>query len=122
MIPRRTLELILKSEERLPFRTARGVILDMTHYFNSIKYLETAFKNAVAKSRIEAYAPPSLHDLRDAANTYALKSRPSVSRDAVEFAMGHTIDPLGYNQCWRDETWMWEELSKVNSSLDAKGL
>jgi hypothetical protein len=131
LIPLKTLNEIteiMKKPKQLPFATKHGVLLDLgtpedPRYLNSVKYLDRAFHEAVIRSKIETTSPASLHDLRDAAVTYASTFKPNPPSDkAVEFVMGHTIDPLGYRQCWRDEVWMWEELSKVNPSLDAKGL
>ena len=119
---------IMNNGKQLPFTTKNGVPLDLgtledPRYLNSVKYLDKAFHEALIRSKIETTSPASLHDLRDAAVTYASTFKPNPPSDkAVEFVMGHTIDPLGYRQCWRDEVWMWEELSKVNPSLDARGL
>ena len=128
LIPLKTLKEITKimnNGKQLPFTTRNGVLLDLgtpedPRYLNSVKYLDKAFHEAVIQSKIET-ASASLHALRDSAKTYARTLRPiRVEKEAVDFVMGHTIDPLGYDQCWRDDLWMWEELSKVNPSLDAK--
>jgi hypothetical protein len=131
LIPLKTLTEItkgMKNGNQLPFTTRNGIPLDLgtseePRYLNSVKYLDKAFHEALTRSKIEITSLATLHVLRDSAVTYASTLRPiSVSDKAVEFAAGHSIGPLGYRQCWRDELWMWEELSKVNPSLDAKGL
>ena len=48
-----------------------------------------------------------LHELRD--NFRTLWSRSTASSDIGEFLMGHSIDPLGYNQIYRDEEYAKEQ-------------
>lgn len=52
-----------------------------------------------------------LHELRD--NFRTLWSRSGANPDVGEYLMGHTVDPLGYNQIERDEDYTKAEYQKA---------
>jgi integrase len=90
-----------------------GILLDLPHYHSARTYLETAFRTAVHRAPItlNGSGVPSPHELRDTFRTRAQKV--DCNPVAAEFAMGHGIDPLGYNKIMVDTEWMWNELKKI---------
>ncbi|MGA2462224.1 MAG: hypothetical protein ABSF82_12465 [Candidatus Bathyarchaeia archaeon] len=90
---------------------AEGIIIDTSHYASSTKYIEQAFKTALKRAPIVVQGTPSVHELRDTFRTRA--TFVECAAEAVEFAMGHTIDPLGYNKAYYDEKWAWTNLNKI---------
>jgi hypothetical protein len=73
--------------------------------------VDSAFKTALKRSRIPVNGHLSPHDLHDVFRTEATIQ--GVDYDAREFAIGHTVDPRGYDKCYSDLTWLWKELSKI---------
>lgn len=111
LIPTKQLREILDSKVPLPFRTWRGARLDMTNYKSSRMALATAFREAVNRTNIPNKERIVLHEFRDTFKTTGTIS--GTAYEAAEFALGHTVDPRGYEKCWSDEEWMWGELSKI---------
>lgn len=90
---------------------AKGILLDMGHYEWSRTYLETAFHTALRRAPIIVNGKPSVHELRDCFRTRATQTE--CADEAAEFAMGHSVDPLGYRKATYDEKWQWTQLSKI---------
>jgi hypothetical protein len=111
LIPTNQLREIVDSKVPLPFRTWRGASLDMTNYKSSRMALATAFREAVNRTNIPNKDRIRLHEFRDTFKTTGTTS--GTAYEATEFALGHTVDPRGYEKCWSDEDWMWNELSKI---------
>jgi hypothetical protein len=111
LIPTKQLREILDSKVPLPFRTVRAARLDMTNYKSSRMALDTAFREAVNRTNIPNKERIVLHELRDTFKSTGTTS--GTAYEATEFALGHTVDPRGYEKCWSDEEWMWGELSKI---------
>jgi len=113
LIPAFILREIFASGVDLPLSTRgmHGVPLNMKHYHTAQENSDAAFKTALSRAPIVVQGKPTPHDLRDTFRTRAefVNCRPS----AAEFAMGHNIDPLEYNKCFRDEAWLWGELKKI---------
>lgn len=119
LIPAKLLGQILESKIHLPFRTIRNARLDMTNYKSSRMALDTAFKEALNRTSIPMKERIKLHEFRDTFKSTGTTS--GTAYEAAEFALGHTLDPRGYEKCWSDEEWMWNELSKIydkNESSD----
>jgi hypothetical protein len=117
LVPSFILREITASGVYLPLSTrgrkevGHGVPLNSKHYHTAQEDCDAAFKTAVSRAPIVIQGKPTPHDLRDTFRTRAefVNCRPS----AAEFAMGHNIDPLEYNKCFRDEAWLWGELKKI---------
>ena len=85
--------------------------------------VDSAFKTALKRSRINENGHLSPHDLRDVFRTEATIQ--GVDYDAREFAIGHTVDPRGYDKCYSDLNWLWKELTKIykrQSTEELKGM
>jgi len=117
-IPTSTPRFILKAWPDVPFKTPRQVPLAMTNYRNSGKYLSLEFHEALKRAKIEN---AWLHVLRDSVRTEAQKAH--VQDSPAEFIVGHKIaDHNLYEQCWRDEDYVWTELQKLHTQLDKNEL
>jgi hypothetical protein len=116
LIPTKQLREILHSKVPLPFRTPRGAHLDMGNYKSSRMALATAFREAVDRTNIPNKERILLHELRDTFKSTGTTS--GTAYEATEFALGHTLDPRGYEKCWSDEDWMWGELAKIYEKND----
>jgi hypothetical protein len=102
-----------------PIRTERGTPLDMGNYSNSRNYLSAAFQNAVRRAQLteqDTHGHVSLHELRDTRKTEATTH--DVKYEVSEFAMGHVVDSRGYEKCWRDDRYVWNELSKLRNTTE----
>jgi integrase len=110
LIPTLALDEIYASEAPLPLAT-RLHPLDHAHYLASKNAVDSAFKTALQRSGIAVNGHLSPHDLRDTFRTEATIR--GVDYDAREFALGHTVDPRGYDKCYSDLGWLWKELSKL---------
>lgn len=88
-----------------------GIPLDMAHHGSARLYLEKAFATALKRAPITVTGKPTPHELRDTFRTRA--QRMACEGTVAEFAMGHEIDPLGYNKIYVDEAYVWENLKKI---------
>jgi hypothetical protein len=89
----------------------KGIPLDVAHHDSARMYLEQAFKTAVKRAPIIVKGTATVHTLRSIFRTQAHKV--GCDGSAAEYAMGHTVDPLGYNRCCNDKAWMWKNLSLI---------
>ena len=120
LVPTATLKDILAIAEEVPIKASRGavrklkgVILNTEQYHRSTLYLESAWRTAKKRAPTQLMGSPTVHELRDTFRTRATQA--NCAPEAAEFAMGHSIDPLGYNKCFYDEKWMWTELRKISA-------
>jgi hypothetical protein len=111
LIPTFALNEIFEAKPSFPLRTAGGQELDLAHYHNSKVSVDSAFRTALKRARINLTGHLSPHDLRDVFRTQATIQ--GVDYDAREFSLGHTIDPRGYDKCYANLPWLWGELSKI---------
>jgi hypothetical protein len=104
---------LAKDKQGRKYKT-NGVQLSLGNYHSSRTYLETAFRTAVHRAPItlNGGGVPSPHELRDTFRTRAQKV--DCNSNVAEFAMGHGIDPLGYNKIVVDTEYMWNELRKIS--------
>ena len=91
----------------------QGIPLDMANHDSARIYLEQAFNTAAkrASQSIIVKGRPTLHTLRSIFRTQA--SKMGCDGAAAEFAMGHTVDPLGYNRCYSSKAWTWKNLKLI---------
>lgn len=80
----------------------------MENYKSSRIALDSAWKEALSRTDRERF---KLHELRDTFKTAGTRS--GAAYEVAEFALGHQLDPRGYEKCWSDEAWMWNEISKI---------
>ena len=111
LIPAFLLNEIYTSDVQFPLCSRRGQPLGQEHYHTSQVNVSSAFKTALQRSGITANGHLSPHDFRDVFRTETTIK--GVDYDAREFALGHTIDPRGYDKCYSDLAWLWKELSKL---------
>jgi integrase len=88
-----------------------GIPLDMAHHASARLYLEKAFATALKRAPITITGKPTPHEMRDTFRTRAQLM--ACEGTIAEFAMGHQIDPLGYNKCYMKEAYVWENLKKI---------
>lgn len=69
------------------------------------------FRTALRRSGLNFNGHLSPHDFRDVFRTEATIK--GADYDAREFALGHQIDPRGYDKCYADLPWLWKEISKI---------
>jgi hypothetical protein len=100
-------------EQKRTYDSAKGVVLNTEKYHCSAIYLDNAWRTAKKRAPTQLAGSPPIHELRDTFRTRATQA--GCATEAAEFAMGHTIDPLGYNKCFYDEKWMWTQLRKIHS-------
>ena len=91
--------------------------LNMEGWNPARQYLENAWRTARRRAPVKLAGKPTIHELRDTFRTRATQA--GCAPEAAEFAIGHTIDPLGYNKCFYDEKWMWNELRKISAPNEA---
>lgn len=113
LIPGKLLREISQSTTPLPFVTRRGAQLSMENYKSSRIALDSAWKEALTRAGRERF---KLHELRDTFKTAGTRS--GAAYETTEFALGHQLDPRGYEKCWSDEPWMWSEISKIYDKYD----
>jgi hypothetical protein len=99
-----------REKGRRPYKT-EGITLDLSNYESSRTYLETAFHTALHRAPVVFNGKPTVHELRDCFRTRATQTE--CADEAAEFAMGHSVDPLGYRKATYDEKWQWKQLSKI---------
>ena len=99
-----------REKGRRPYKT-EGITLDLSNYESSRTYLETAFHTALHRAPVVFSGKPTVHELRDCFRTRATQTE--CADEAAEFAMGHSVDPLGYRKATYDEKWQWKQLSKI---------
>lgn len=116
LVPTKLLQNILQTKTPLPFVTKRGAQLGMGNYKSSRIALDSAWKEALRRTPTPR-GQVKLHELRDTFKTSGTRS--GAAYEAVEFALGHELDPRGYEKCWSDESWMWSEISKIYEKYDA---
>ncbi len=88
-----------------------GILLNADNYHAGRVYLQKAWITARKRAAISVEGIPTAHELRDCYRTRA--TLVGCAPEAAEFSMGHSIDPLGYNKCFYNEVWMWENLKKI---------
>ena len=96
--------------ERRTHKT-KGIFLNADKYHSGRIYLEKAWITARKRAAISVEGIPTVHELRDCFRTRA--TLVGCAPEAAEFAMGHTIDRLGYDKCFYNEPWMWQNLRKI---------
>ena len=111
MIPTRLLKEIMSAKVTLPFETKRHARLDISNYKSARMHLDSAFHEALKMVSFPIRGRVTLHEFRDTFKTEA--STTGVAFQASEFLLGHTVDKAGYDKSWRDEAWIWSEISKV---------
>lgn len=111
LIPTFVLKEIFNANSKFPLTTTRDKPLDPTNYHSSVVLLESAFRNAAHRAALKLDPMPSPHEFRDTFKTHCTKQ--NVRREVSEFAMGHKVDPLGYEKCHEDIDYTWSELSKA---------
>jgi len=119
LIPTFVLKEIFEANSKFPLTTTRGKPLDPTNYHSSVVLLESAFKNAANRAALKFDPMPSPHEFRDTFQTHCTKS--GVIREIKQFAMGHKVDPLGYEKCMgedgkptdEDLEFVWSEVRKA---------
>jgi integrase len=119
LIPRALLQEIM-SVTSVPImhrsRYGKDLPLDMLTYRASKAYLGSAFETALKRAPVIVQGKPTPHELRDTFRTRA--THVNAAREAAEFVMGHTVDPLSYDKCFRNEAWVWSEINKITSVED----
>jgi integrase len=114
LIPTPVLERVIKETRgQIPIRNAWNKPLSAAtfqEYQASRAAIWAAFKSAISRAGLKQLSSITDHNLRDMFRSHA--EHKGVNPYVSEFAMGHTIDRLGYNKCWNDETWTWSELKK----------
>ena len=111
LIPTFALSEVLEATSDFPLRTRGGQPINHENYHSAKVSVDSAFKTALQRSHINPNGHLSPHDFRDVFRTEGTIK--GVDFDAREFAIGHTIDPRGYDKCYNDLTWLWKELSKI---------
>ena len=111
LIPAFVLKEIFEANSQFPLTTTRGKALDPTNYHSSVVLFESAFRNAANRAALKLDPMPSPHEFRDTFKTHCTKS--GVIREVSEFAIGHKLDPLGYEKCEEDVDFVWSELKKA---------
>ena len=56
------------------------------------------------------------HEMRDVFRSQWQKT--NADKTCVEYMMGHTLDPLGYNKAYKDDAWVISELRKAMPMLN----
>jgi len=112
LVPKSLLQEIVSTVD-VPIRAdhGRGIPLDMPHYRSARTYVESSWKTAVRRASVKLPGAPPPHELRDTFRTRC--QRVGCDPVAAEWAMGHSIDPLGYNKIYGDVPWVWDQLKKV---------
>jgi len=105
------LKEIFDANTKFPLTTTRGKPLDLTNYHSSVVLIESAFRNAITRAALKLDPVPSPHEFRDTFKTHCTRS--GVIREVSEFAIGHKLDPLGYEKCQEDIDFVWEEMRKA---------
>jgi integrase len=121
LIPLDVLREIVSGDMEVPLKTTKsrgsngkdGMVLDLNgHYRVAERYIHGAFLTAYHRALLtKKQGQPSPHSLRSAFRTRA--STTGCEPTVAEFAMGHTIDALGYNRVYNNEAYMWSELKKI---------
>ncbi len=111
LIPTFVLKEIFDANNHYPLTTTRGKPLDLTNYHSSVVLLESAFKNAANRAALKLDPMPSPHEFRDTFKTHCTKC--GVIPECKEFALGHKVDPLGYEKCIEDPDFVWSEIRKA---------
>jgi hypothetical protein len=111
LIPGFVLHEILDATSSFPPKTEGGKPVNHENYGNSKACVDSAFKTALKRSGIKVSGHLSPHDLRDVFRTEATIQ--DFDYDAREFAIGHTVDPRGYDKCYSALGWLWKELSRI---------
>jgi len=86
-------------------------VLDLSCYSVAKRCLESAWRTALKRAPVLVQGEPTPHELRDTFRTRA--TFVNAAREAAEFVMGHTIDPLYYDKCFHNEAWVWGEINKI---------
>jgi len=95
----------LKSKKE-PFKTGKGAPI----YGYDIRQ---TFHRSQKRDGVSKRITP--HNFRDLWRTLASKS--DLKQDVAEFLMGHQIDPLGYNQIYKDEAFVKNEWLKLRAFI-----
>jgi len=111
LIPTFVLKEILEANSKFPLTTTRGKPLDLTNYHSSVVLIESAFRNAITRAALKLDPPPSPHEFQLTFKTHCTRS--GVDREVSEFAIGHKLDPRGYEKCQEDMDFVWSELKKA---------
>ena len=110
LIPVEILREIL-ANVTVPLQTNTGLILNMTHYLDTQKYLGSAFNTALKRAPVQVQGKPTVHEMRD---TFITRGIFVGASDAVtQFALGHMPDKEGYKKAFTDEAFTWKELKKI---------
>lgn len=117
LIPANIIKEIFDSGIPLPMTTLKVIgqesprPLNFENYESNTTYLHRAFRTAVRRAPVKVDGRITLHELRDTFLTHAHTR--GVPYENREFALGHSIDPRGYDKIWRDPDAMWQEMSKA---------